>query len=100
VFAFFLLTSLFVFGFLGPNLNAMAMEPVGHVAGSAAALCGFASTVGGASIGGLVGRAYDGTTRPFVYGQALLGVMALAMLIATERGRRVADARGSLNDAT
>ncbi len=88
MFATFLLSSLFVFGFLGPNFNAMAMEPVGHVAGSAAALCGFVSTVGGAVLGGAVGRAYDGTSRPFVYGQALLSVIALAVLIITERGRR------------
>lgn len=91
MFGFFVLVSLFVFGFLGPNFNAMAMEPVGHVAGSAAALCGFVSTVGGAVLGGLVGHAYDGTTRPFVYGQALLGMLAVGLLIATERGRRRAE---------
>jgi DHA1 family bicyclomycin/chloramphenicol resistance-like MFS transporter len=88
VFGTFLLSSLFVFGFLGPNFNAMLMEPVGHVAGSAAALCGFVTTVGGAVVGGLVGHAYDGTTRPFVYGQAILGVIALALLMGTERRRR------------
>ncbi|MET0285249.1 MAG: hypothetical protein ABW352_12295, partial [Polyangiales bacterium] len=55
--------------------------------GSAAALGGFVSTVLGAVLGGLIGRAFDGTTRPFVYGQALLAVSALAILIATERMR-------------
>ncbi|MET0286495.1 MAG: multidrug effflux MFS transporter, partial [Polyangiales bacterium] len=82
LFAAFLLPGLFLFGFLGPNFNAMAMEPMGHVAGSAAALGGFVSTVFGAVLGGLIGRAFDGTTRPFVYGQALLAVTALAILIA------------------
>jgi DHA1 family bicyclomycin/chloramphenicol resistance-like MFS transporter len=87
LFGAFLLPGLFVFGFLGPNLNALAMEPVGHVAGSAAALIGFVSTVGGAVLGGVIGRAFDGTTRPFVYGQAVLSVGALAILFANGRRR-------------
>jgi MFS transporter, DHA1 family, multidrug resistance protein len=87
MFLFGLLTSTFLFGFIGPNFGAIAMEPVGHVAGSAAALNGFLSTVVGAVIGGAIGQAFDGTTRPFVYGQAVLAVSALALVLITERGQ-------------
>lgn len=82
-----LLPALFTFGFLGPNFGAIAMEPMGHVAGSAAAFNGFVATTGGALVGGLVGRSFDGTTRPFVYGQALLSLTALLLVAVTERGR-------------
>jgi DHA1 family bicyclomycin/chloramphenicol resistance-like MFS transporter len=92
----FLWPSLFVFGFLGPNFGAIAMEPVGQVAGSAAALNGFLATVGGALLGGFVGRSFDGSTKPFVYGQALLGLAALGLVFVTEHAsfaRRGASSR-------
>jgi hypothetical protein len=43
----------FCIGFQGPNYNAIAMEPLGALAGSGAALIGFASSFVSASIGGL-----------------------------------------------
>ena len=39
------------------------------------------------SIGGLIGRAYDGTTTPLLLGFAGLGVLSLAIIAVTERGR-------------
>lgn len=78
--------AMLLFGMLGANFNAIAMEPLGRIAGSAAALYGFATTTGGAVIGGLIGRAY-GTVLPLLEGQALIGCVALAIVIATERGR-------------
>nr|HMQ57493.1 multidrug effflux MFS transporter [Rhizobiaceae bacterium] len=40
-----------LFGFVGSNLNAIAMEPLGAVAGTASAVFGFMQTAGGALIG-------------------------------------------------
>jgi hypothetical protein len=43
-------------GLTASNFGAMAMEPVGSVAGIGASLQGFISTFGGAVVGALIGR--------------------------------------------
>ena len=67
-----LLPVLLAQGFVTPNLNSAAMMPMGHLAGTAAAVIGAISTLGGAAIGAAIDRAYDGTILPF----ALAGVLA------------------------
>jgi DHA1 family bicyclomycin/chloramphenicol resistance-like MFS transporter len=86
---FFVLQSaaFFFFGFIGANFNALAMEPMGHIAGTAASLVGFTQTFLGAVLGSLVGQAYDGTAVPLTAGFALLGLATLAIVAVTERGR-------------
>ena len=65
-------------GFVTPNLNSAAMMPMGHIAGTAAAVIGSISTLGGAAIGALIDRAYDGTILPFALAGALLGLLGYA----------------------
>jgi DHA1 family bicyclomycin/chloramphenicol resistance-like MFS transporter len=79
--------SFFCLGFVGANASAIAMEPMGHIAGSAAAANGFASTTLAGFLGLIMGRFYDGTTAPIVAGFAALGLAAFATLLATEKGR-------------
>jgi DHA1 family bicyclomycin/chloramphenicol resistance-like MFS transporter len=66
----------FCLGILFGNLTAMAMEPLGHIAGVGAAvvstLTGFISLV----LGSAVGLSYDGTVLPLVGGFALLGAVS------------------------
>jgi len=76
-----------LFGLLGANFNAMAMEPLGRLAGTASAGYGFATTTLSAAIGGFIGRAYDGTTEPLMLGFVGLGVSCLVIVAITERGR-------------
>ncbi len=80
-----------VFGLIASNFNALAMEPVAHVAGSASALFGAVTAIGGGAIGGLIARGFDGTTQPFTFGVALTAVATLAALLWTERGRLFVD---------
>ncbi len=77
----------FCIGFQGPNYNAIAMEPLGALAGSGAALIGFASSFVSASIGGLVARQFDGTVTPIFIGHAVVGTLALITIFITERGK-------------
>lgn len=79
--------ALFQFGSIGANFNALAMEPLGNVAGTAAAVLGAVQTVGGGIIGALIGQAYDGTVTPLGAGYAILGVVALVMVLFAEKGR-------------
>ena len=77
----------FCIGFQGPNYNAIAMEPLGALAGSGAALIGFASSFVSASIGGFVAHQFNGTVTPIFIGHAILGALALTAIFITERGK-------------
>jgi DHA1 family bicyclomycin/chloramphenicol resistance-like MFS transporter len=77
----------FCFGLIGPNFNAMAMEPVGHIAGTASSFIGFFTTTSGAFFGFLVGQSFDGTVRPLTIGFTLLGASAMTCVLIVERGK-------------
>ncbi|MFN0143282.1 MAG: MFS transporter [Mycobacterium sp.] len=70
---------------LAPNLNSLAMAPVGAIAGSAAAMIGATSMAFGAVIGALIDARYDGTTTPIT---VAFTVAAVAGWICAEWGRR------------
>ncbi len=76
-----------VFGLMSSNFNTLAMERMGHVAGSASAVFGAVTATGGALLGGVIARAFDGTTSPFVTAVALAGVGIILSVLITERGR-------------
>ncbi len=83
----FMAVIFFCFGLIAPNFNAMAMEPLGHVAGMGSSFIGFYTTAAGAFVGWLIGQSFDGTVRPLTIGFAALGVLALLTVLATERGK-------------
>jgi DHA1 family bicyclomycin/chloramphenicol resistance-like MFS transporter len=87
VFCGFLAATFFFFGLTVPNFNAMAMEPLGHVAGMASSVLGSYTTAAGALFGWLIGQAFDGTVRPLEIGLSVMAVLALATVLITERGR-------------
>jgi MFS family permease len=60
--------TMFCFGLIVPNFSSMAMEPLGHIAGTASAVQGFITTFGGALIGLFIGQQFDGTTGPLILG--------------------------------
>ena len=78
---------MFQFGWIGSNFNSIAMEPLGHIAGSAASVQGFIQTLGGGIVGALIGQAFDGSTTPLAAGFFGLGGMALILVMIAERGR-------------
>jgi MFS transporter, DHA1 family, multidrug resistance protein len=75
------------FGLMGANFSALAMEPLGKIAGTASAAYGFATTTVSSMLGILIGSYYNGTTVPLVLGFACLGVGSLIIVLITERGR-------------
>lgn len=60
-----------------PNLNAAAMRPLGHVAGSAAAIFSSAPTIVGALLGAVVDNAFDGTITPMASAFLVSGAIAI-----------------------
>ncbi|NEX12114.1 Bcr/CflA family drug resistance efflux transporter [Prosthecochloris sp. ZM] len=73
----------FAIGILFGNLNALAMEPLGHIAGTGAATVGSLSTLIGMITGTTIGQFYNGTLFPLVYG--FLACTLLSLLITQIR---------------
>ncbi|MET0364802.1 MAG: multidrug effflux MFS transporter [Sphingobium sp.] len=85
-FALFQCAMLFCAGLMGSNFGAMAMEPMGAIAGTASSIQGMLSTLGGALIGVAIGQSYDGTATPVVTGYFLCSLGILAMVLFAEKG--------------
>ncbi|TDR34624.1 DHA1 family bicyclomycin/chloramphenicol resistance-like MFS transporter [Aquamicrobium defluvii] len=79
--------AMFQFGLIGSNFNSLAMEPLGHVAGTASSVLGFMGTAGGGTIGALIGQAFDGTTTPLALGFLSVSVIGMAFVLIAERGK-------------
>lgn len=75
------------FGLASANCGTLAMQPLGHVAGTASSVQGTIGTIVGASLGIVIGQSFDGTVIPLVAGYFLLGAAALGIILITERGR-------------
>jgi DHA1 family bicyclomycin/chloramphenicol resistance-like MFS transporter len=87
VFVALFASAMFPFGWIGSNFNAIAMEPLGHIAGSASAVQGFIQTLGGGILGALLGQAFDGTTTPLAAGFFGFGLFSLILVVIGERGK-------------
>lgn len=74
-------------GFITANFSAIAMQPFGRLAGSASSVLVFLRMVIGAVGGMLVGFAFDGTARPLALTILLAGLLALGLVLFSERGR-------------
>jgi DHA1 family bicyclomycin/chloramphenicol resistance-like MFS transporter len=62
------------------NLNAIAMEPMGHIAGMAASVIGSISTVLAALIASPLGLIFDGTLRPILVPVFIMAILALILM--------------------
>ena len=79
--------ALFFFnGMLYGNFNALAMENMGHIAGTASAVIGAVPTFISMAIGGLIARAYDASVVPLAAGFAVCSLLALAFMAFAEAG--------------
>ncbi len=76
----YLLAAFFAVGILFGNLNAQAMEPLGHIAGVGSAVVGAFSTLISAILGAAIGQSYNGTVLPLVIGFALFALISLATM--------------------
>ena len=75
------------FGWIGSNFNSIAMEPLGHLAGTASSVQGFIQTFGGGILGAAIGQSFDGTTTPLAAGFCGVSIVALACVLIAEKGK-------------
>lgn len=78
---------MFAFGLMFANLTALAMEPQGHIAGTASSLYGSVTTLLGIAIGYAVGQDYNGTLVPLATAFFVCAVAALGVVMIVEKGR-------------
>ena len=86
-YVFFQALSMTSIGLCGANFGAMAMEPVGQIAGTASSVQGFITSLGAVAVGSAIGQAYNGTTVPQAVGYLCVGLGVLAIVLWVEGGR-------------
>ena len=84
---YFMLT-FFCVGILFGNNNALAMQPLGHIAGIGAAIVGALSTFISVPLGTTIGQSYNGTVLPVIAGLAILSALSLVVVRWAEATRQ------------
>jgi DHA1 family bicyclomycin/chloramphenicol resistance-like MFS transporter len=87
VFLIALVVMLSCHALLIPNFNTIAMDPMKEIAGTASAVIGTLSTAGGALLGAVLDRSFDGTILPLAMGFTVLGFLAFSLVLYAEEGR-------------
>jgi DHA1 family bicyclomycin/chloramphenicol resistance-like MFS transporter len=90
LFGGYIFVNFFCMGLLFGNYNALALEPVGHIAGMASAMSGFISSSLSIIGGAIVGQAYHGTVTPLIVGFAIFGLMGIIVTEWAEAHRHSA----------
>jgi DHA1 family bicyclomycin/chloramphenicol resistance-like MFS transporter len=75
------------FAFTSSNLSTLAMEHMAPIAGTASSVQGMIGTIGGAILGFIIGRHFDGTVGPYLIGTALCATGGFIVLLLTEPKR-------------
>lgn len=76
----YLMVSFFCTGIVFGNINALAMQPLGRLAGIGAAVVGSLSTLISMLLGILIGRSYDGTILPLIVGLTILAAASILVV--------------------
>jgi len=85
----YLFVTFFSTGILFGNLNALAMETLGSIAGIGAGIVGSLSTFISLIIGTAIGQSYDGTVRPLTAGFLILSLASLGAMRWAEKKKTV-----------
>jgi len=81
----FMFGHFFAVGLIFGNLNALALEPLGHIAGTASSVMGGVSTMVSAMIAAPLAALYNGTVLPLMLAVAACGVGALLAMTVARR---------------
>lgn len=81
----FLAMQFFTLGFIFGNLRAIAMEPIGHIAGIGAAITGFISTMISIPIATYIGSFIGDTILPLFVGFLVCGSISLGIFMVMRR---------------
>lgn len=82
----YIMSAFFCVGILFGNLNSLAMEPLGHIAGIGAAIVGSLSTLISTLLGTVIGQSYNETIFPLVLGLGILSGASIFVVNWSESG--------------
>lgn len=85
VFLIFIMAVCFCMGMLFGNFNALAMVPMGHMAGIASAVIGCVSLLIASIAGSIIGQMYNDTLLPVTCGFLVLGLISLGLMLLNEK---------------
>ena len=75
----------FAVGFLFGNLRALAMQPLGHIAGIGAAINGFISTIMAVPIANYIGGFVTNSVLPLFIGFSIFGILSVFTFVYLRR---------------
>ncbi|WP_347309777.1 multidrug effflux MFS transporter [Defluviimonas sp. SAOS-178_SWC] len=85
VYLYWTITVFFMAGLTIGNLNALALEPMGHIAGTAASVVTAVATVLSVIVAAPIGLAFDGTPVPLMGGVFVCVAVALPIMLRLPR---------------
>lgn len=80
VFLLWMTSIFFMGGLIGGNLNSIALDPLGHMAGMAASLTAATSTVVSVAIAAPVGLAFNGTPVPLAFSICAMTTLGFGLM--------------------
>ena len=85
----FMAIQFFTIGFIFGNIRAIAMEPIGHIAGIGAAITGFISTMMAVPIANYIGSFVTTTALPLFIGFTVFGLLSFLIFVFMKRERAI-----------
>lgn len=79
--------TMMLMGFVGANFGSISLQPFARIAGAAASVQAFVRMVGASLLGWWIGQSFDGTPMPFSTAGLASGLLALALVLWSEKGR-------------
>jgi DHA1 family bicyclomycin/chloramphenicol resistance-like MFS transporter len=89
IFLLWSVVAFFIPGLTIGNLNALAMEPMGHIAGMASAIIGAVSTMFGVLLAIPIGLAFNDSLLPLLGGALLFYGIAFGLMLTNPKGEQV-----------
>jgi len=86
IFIIWSVLAFFIKGMYFGNLNALAMEPMGKIAGMASAIIGAVATLLGILIAVPIGLLFNGTPLPVLIGYIICSGIALMLMLSKPKG--------------
>jgi DHA1 family bicyclomycin/chloramphenicol resistance-like MFS transporter len=84
----YLSATFFCFGILFGNLNALAVQPLGHIAGVATSVISSIQTLISVFIGGYIGYLYNGSVMPLTIGFLICALLSIILVLrAKQKGK-------------
>ena len=93
----YFLANMFAVGIMFANLNSMAMEPLGHIAGVGSAVVGALASFISIPIGAVIGRSFNGTVLPLIGGFALMCILTSFVMRWADSDKQQKLATANLN---